>query len=331
MQACTLEMKRLGHSEDDCASICSQIRERAQKGALLKAQSEGLQVLSKADEEDIVVGGYASWDMVDDDGDTFTVDAQSKALERFFAQAPEYQLITIDHGRGLLGEIKAAQPQLKYVNKAGESFFSHVNEAGTYLISRIRNDALKSTQYIRGKAKAGELNGYSVNAVPLIKDPTDPHRVLDMEYTAITITEKGKFRPRNPMTRDVKVLSKANMKVSEKASEEEIKTKLLELKAKKQLLQDILWSSPKIMEKEATPIQTGLVPPEKIIVQEVIPEELRRELQTELDLLYLEISAYEEAYRQKIITSNKAKSEAFTPTLNTEEILNKYGFNRCPK
>jgi hypothetical protein len=206
--SCTLEQTKLGHNIEDANKICGEIQMRAEKGLLMKAQPLALEVLSKADEDRIVVGGYASWDCVDDDGDIFTADAQSKALERFFAQAPEYQLVTINHGKGALGEIKAAQPQLKYINKAGEQYFSHVNEVGTYLLSEIRNDSLASTKYVREKARRGEYDGYSVNAIPLVKDPSNPHRVLDMEYTAITITEKGVFRPRNPHTRNVEVLSK---------------------------------------------------------------------------------------------------------------------------
>jgi hypothetical protein len=211
MTECNLEMKKLGHTPEDCASICDGIKDRAEKGALLKAIPEGLQVVSKADEEDIVVYGYASYDCIDDDEDIFTVEAQVKALDRFMSQPPEYQLITFNHGRGNLGEIKVGQPLLKYTNSAGEKFYTHVNEKGTPFATKIRNDNLKSTQYIRELAKAGKLNGYSVNAVPLVRDPDNPHRVLDMEYTAITLTENGVFKPRNPMARDVKVLSKAEV------------------------------------------------------------------------------------------------------------------------
>lgn len=208
-EACTLEQKRLGHNLEDADKICGAIQERAEKGALLKAAPIGLEVLSKASEEDIVVGGYASWECVDDDGDLFTVEAQAKALQTFFSQPPEFQAITINHGRGLVHEMKLAQPMLKYVSKDGKEYFSHVNEKGTFLIGKIRNDQMKSTQYYRAKAKAGELNGYSVNVIPITKDPSDPHKILDMEYTAVTLTEKGVMRPRNPMTRNVEVLSKA--------------------------------------------------------------------------------------------------------------------------
>jgi hypothetical protein len=208
-ESCTLEMMRLGHASEDADKICGAIKDRAEKGALLKGQPTALEVLTKATDDRIVLGGYAQWEIEDDDGDILTVNAQVKALNRFFNQAPEYQLVTLDHAKGLLVEVKAAQPQLKFTDSEGVTYYSHVNEAGTYFISEIRNDNLKSTQFIRGKAKAGELNGYSVNVIPLERDPTNPKKILDAEYTAITLTTKGVMRPRNPRTRNVAVISKA--------------------------------------------------------------------------------------------------------------------------
>lgn len=207
--ACITEQTGLGHTIDSANKICGDIKDRAEKGALLKARTEGLQVLSKAGEEDIVLGGYASWAVEDDDGDFFTVEAQSKALNRFFKQNPMYRNITINHGRSPVGEVPIGQPLLKYTDKAGTEYFSHVNEAGTFLITKLRNDDLTATRHFRAKARAGELNGYSVNAFPLERDPNDAHRILDMEYSVITVTEKGVMRPRNPRTRNVEVLSKA--------------------------------------------------------------------------------------------------------------------------
>jgi hypothetical protein len=115
--------------------------------------------------------------------------------------------------------MKIAQPILKYVDKAGVEYFSHVNEKGTYLIGKIRADNMKTSEYYRDKARKGELNGYSVNVVPLERNGKT---ITDMEYTAITITEKGVMRPRNPMTRDVKVLSKGEVITPTLNSEESL-------------------------------------------------------------------------------------------------------------
>lgn len=217
-EACTLEMTKMGHDSESANKICGAIKDRAEKGVLLKAQNIALEVLSKAGEEDIVLGGNAQWEVEDDDGDILSVAGQVKALNRFFTQPPEYQLVTLDHGKGPLVEVKAAQPLLKYVNSDGKEYFSHVHEAGTFLITKIRNDALKTTQWIRGEAKAGKFNGYSVNVIPLERDPSNPHHILDFEYTAVTITTKGRMVPRNPRTRNVEVISKGEEVYAEKPS-----------------------------------------------------------------------------------------------------------------
>ena len=52
-----------GHSEESAKKICGAIQARAEKGMLLKSV-ENLDVITKADGE-LVVGGYASWQMRD--------------------------------------------------------------------------------------------------------------------------------------------------------------------------------------------------------------------------------------------------------------------------
>lgn len=205
MNACTLEMSKLGHLAEHCKTICNGIFERAMKGALLKALPMALQVMTKANSEDIVLGGYASWEIVDDEGDLYTVEAQSKALQRFLSQAPEYQLITLNHGLSPVSEFKIAQPILNYTDSKGTEYFTHVNEKGTYLLCKLRDDNMRVTQFYRQKALNGELNGYSVSAFPLERKGKV---VNDMEYGCITITEKGVAKPINPMTRNVETLSK---------------------------------------------------------------------------------------------------------------------------
>jgi hypothetical protein len=206
MQACTLEMCKIGHNTKDAETICMGIQDRALKGALLKATPLGIEVLTKAESEDIVLGGYASWETVDDEGDLFTVDAQAKALQKFMSQPPEYQLITVNHGLGPASEFKVAHPILSYTDKHGQTYYTHVNEKGTYLLCKLRNDDMRATQYYRSKAKNGELNGYSVSSFALERKG---NAVTDMEYGCITITEKGVAKPVNPMSRDVKTLSKS--------------------------------------------------------------------------------------------------------------------------
>jgi hypothetical protein len=210
--ACILEMKNTGHDKDSAEKICGAIKDRAEKGMLYKSVPTELDILSKGEDE-LVVGGYASWELCDPERDIITTQAQTKALQRLFTEtAPEYRDITANHK-----EFKLGIPQLKYVNGKGEEFFSHVNEKGTYLISKIRSDKLKTTQTYREKIQKGELGMYSISAVPLqyeiirAEDGQPARRVDDMEYWAITLCEKGVVKAVNPKA-EAKVISKAEEK-----------------------------------------------------------------------------------------------------------------------
>jgi len=210
-EACSLEMQKLGHDEESANAICASIEERAKKGMLYKADNTALHILSKADDDDLVVAGNASWDIVDPQRDQLTVGAQAKALERFFGLPREYQTITVNHK-----EFKLAQPTLSFTDNKGERHYSHVHEKGTYLIAEIRNDSLATTKYYRDKIRKGEMTGYSVTALPLefelIKGDNGQQirRVDDMEYHAVTLCEKGVTKPVNQRSNDVHVISKTD-------------------------------------------------------------------------------------------------------------------------
>jgi len=210
-EACSLEMQKLGHDEESANAICASIEERAKKGMLYKADDTALHILSKADDDDLVVAGNASWDIVDPQRDQLTVGAQAKALERFFGLPREYQTITVNHK-----EFKLAQPTLSFTDNKGERHYSHVHEKGTYLIAEIRNDSLATTKYYRDKIRKGEMTGYSVTALPLefelIKGDNGQQirRVDDMEYHAVTLCEKGVTKPVNQRSNDVHVISKTD-------------------------------------------------------------------------------------------------------------------------
>jgi len=208
-EACSLEMQKLGHNEESANAICASIEDRAKKGMLYKADDTALHILSKADDEELVVAGNASWDIVDPQRDQLTVQAQVKALEREFALPKEYQTVTVNHK-----EFKLGQPILSYTDRKGETHYSHVHEKGTYLIAQIRNDNLTTTKYYRDKIRKGNMTGYSVTALPLDfeivkgEDGQSIRRVDDMEYHAVTLCEKGVTKPVNQRSNDVHVISK---------------------------------------------------------------------------------------------------------------------------
>jgi hypothetical protein len=202
-EACTLEMTKLGHDAESANKICGEIKSRAEKGILYKAESTGLEVLSKAGDPELYVGGNAGWDIEDDEGDIITAEAYAKGAQRFMSLAPEWQNITANHK-----EFRLAQPALTFTDSTGKQYFNHVHEKGWYLISKIRNDNLKTTQYYRGEVEKGNMDGYSITGVPLERDPVNPKRITDVEITSITLTQKGVMKPVNPMSRNVQVISR---------------------------------------------------------------------------------------------------------------------------
>ena len=204
---CELEMIETGHDEESAKKICGAIQARAEKGELYKGIYDGLDVLSKAKDEDLVVGGWASWEMRDADDDVVTTQAQVNFLKRLFQLPLEYRNITLNHG-----DFKIGIPLLKYVNKDGETFYSHVNEKGTYLITKIRNDNFKTTQMVRDDILKGELRSYSISGLPLdyIKKNEDGltlRYVTDVEPWATTLCYDAKC-PK--AVNSIRIISKEN-------------------------------------------------------------------------------------------------------------------------
>jgi hypothetical protein len=185
-----LEQTDAGHDEESAKKICGAIQERAEKGELYKsADQQNYDVICKSDSE-LVIGGFASWELVDPENDLITAEAQAKYLQKLFKLPVEYRNIMVGHGNYKIGE-----PLLKYV-KDGQEYFSHVNEKGLYLISKIRNDTFKTTLKWREKILKGEMSMYSIAGLPLESEfvtegGTKIRKVHDIEPWEITVCEKG--------------------------------------------------------------------------------------------------------------------------------------------
>ena len=187
---CELEMIDTGHDEESAKKICGEIQARAEKGALYKsADQQNYDIICKSDSE-LVIGGFASWELVDPENDLVTTQAQTRYLQKLFKLPREYRNIMVGHSNYKIGE-----PILKY-EKDGREYFSHVNEKGLYLVAKIRNDSFKTTQKWREKILKGEMNMYSIAGLPLESEiveegGTKIRKIYDTEPWEITICEKG--------------------------------------------------------------------------------------------------------------------------------------------
>lgn len=200
---CKTEQMETGHSEDSAEKICGAIQARAEKGALLKSEAPKLDVLLKSD-KDLIVGGYASWELKDPQRDVITTKAQVRFLQKFFHEPEHFRNIMWKHGGFQIGT-----PLLTYTTPSGETVYSHVNEVGTYLISKIRDNPWRSVQTVRKQVLNGTLKMYSISGDPVsvhyMREGGEMTRYVDdIDPWEVTLCEKGV----NPKTA-IRVLSKA--------------------------------------------------------------------------------------------------------------------------
>jgi len=161
-EECKVEQMQIGHSEESAKNICGAIQERAEKGMLFKSVPF-IEVL-KGSEDDLIVGGYVSWELVDPQNDLVTTEAMVNFLAKFFNLPPEYRNVTIDHTNFQVGT-----PLLHYPEK-NPKYFTHVHEKGLYGVVKIRNDTLRRTQHYRHQIKDGIYKMFSIAGDPIRKE-----------------------------------------------------------------------------------------------------------------------------------------------------------------
>jgi len=201
-EECKLEQMQTGHDEESAGAICHAIEERAEKGMLLKGASQSLDIINKAG-KDLIVGGYASWQIRDPQNDVITTKAQVKFLQKFFSEPEQFRNIMVKHGNFQIGV-----PLLSFTSPTGETVYSHVNEIGTYLIAKIRDNGWRSVQTIRKQILDGKLKMYSISGDPIAYHFVDEQGEMlryidDIDPWEVTLCEKGV----NPKA-NVEVLSK---------------------------------------------------------------------------------------------------------------------------
>jgi hypothetical protein len=158
---CCLEMTGLGHPATAADEICKSIMTRAEEGTLYKAV-ETMEVI-KAD-NDIILYGPASWELLDREGDFITTEAQRHFLRKLFNQVPErYRNIMDEHKN-----FQAGEPLLTFKTSDGRSLYSHVHEKGLMLITKVRpEDGLEKTRALRESVLNGSYKSYSIAGRPI--------------------------------------------------------------------------------------------------------------------------------------------------------------------
>lgn len=324
MDACCSEQKSLGHIGPDATAICTMIKDRAAKGMLYKAANSFEIVKTKAG--DLWIAGYATWEITDPQHDKITTEGQVDFLRKYFAMDPEYRELSMDHTSTIM-----AKAHLKFVDPdTGKTYLSHVNEVGTYLVAKVRNDTnLGYVQKYRDLILQGIYKSFSIkgNVVPgtsetVFEGGQATRLVKAVDPIEVAIVQEG-MCPKASMT----VIHKAKLLKGPfaiaKMATADLKTHLADLYAQRREITDQLYpSTPKLT--ELSPIQTSTEP------NEAEPDELdddeRGELQDELHVLDIEIRSCEDAYSNSVYGDvSKAKS----PSLPVLEQLSKMTWEEC--
>ena len=155
---------------------------------LLKSDTEGNFRILKSD--DLVIGGYASIEIVDKQNDLITLKALEEAVNKYMT-TPKYRNVMSNHSNVQVGDVIE-----KYRDKNGNLHQTQVDDVGFYVVIKLRDDIEKAKEIQRGIRK-GTLRSFSIGGQALSKrqktsDELGQYNEIDkLELHEVTICEKG--------------------------------------------------------------------------------------------------------------------------------------------
>ena len=158
------------------------------EGVLLKSKDNGTFDIIKSD--DLVIGGYASIEIVDKQNDLVTLDALETAVTKYMNEK-KYRNVMSNHSNVQVGEVIP-----KYRDKHGFLHKTQVDDIGFYVVIKLRDDIEKAKEIARGIRK-GTLRSFSIGGQALSKrkksnDELGQYNEIDkLELHEVTICEKG--------------------------------------------------------------------------------------------------------------------------------------------
>ena len=155
---------------------------------LLKSDTEGNFRILKSD--DLVIGGYASIEIVDKQNDLITLKALEEAVIKYMT-TPKYRNVMSNHSNVQVGDVIE-----KYRDKNGNLHKTQVDDVGFYVVIKLRDDIEKAKEIQRGIRK-GTLRSFSIGGQALSKrqktsEELGQYNEIDkLELHEVTICEKG--------------------------------------------------------------------------------------------------------------------------------------------
>ena len=140
--------------------------------------------------DNLVIGGYASIEIVDKQNDLITLEALEKAVSGFMEDS-SFRNVMSNHSNVQVGEVVE-----QYRDNSGVLHKTGVDNVGFYVVIKMRDDIEKAKEISRGIRK-GTLRSFSIGGQAISKkektsDEYGEYNEIDsLELHEVTICEKG--------------------------------------------------------------------------------------------------------------------------------------------
>jgi len=156
--------------------------------SIIKAELKQEFEILKSDE--LMIGGYASIEMVDKQNDLITLKALNEAVKKYM-ENPKYRNVMTNHSNVQVGEVVES-----YRDNKGRLFKTEVDDLGFFVVIKLRDDIEKAKEIGRGIRK-GTLRSFSIGGQALQKvkkrneELGEYNEISKLELHEVTICEKG--------------------------------------------------------------------------------------------------------------------------------------------
>lgn len=157
--------------------------------AVLATRNDGFTIL-KARSDDLMIGGYASIEIVDKQNDLITLPALKEAVIKFMKDS-KFRNVMTNHSNVQVGEVVDS-----YRDSTGRLWKSEVDDVGFFVVIKLRDDIEKAKEVGRNIRK-GSLRSFSIGGQALQKvkksneNLGEYNEISKLELHEITICEKG--------------------------------------------------------------------------------------------------------------------------------------------
>ena len=155
-----------------------------------KSISDGGEFVILKSEQDLVIAGYASVDVVDKQNDKITLSAIKEAAGKFM-KGDRYRNVMITHSNVQVGEVMN-----QWSDSNGKVLKTGVDDTGFFVVIKLRNDIEKAKEVARdirrGNLRSFSIGGQAISKTNRYDADVGSYKEIDkLELHEITICEEG--------------------------------------------------------------------------------------------------------------------------------------------